>query len=71
MNYPQLLVEFTQKNNDTNSKPYLILQVLIEALVSLQVQLKKDQISLVTVKCKLKKLVEVGNSYLKSSCMVA
>jgi hypothetical protein len=45
--------------------------VLIEALVSLQVQLKKDKISLVTAKRRLRKLVEISNSYLKSSHMVA
>jgi hypothetical protein len=71
MNCSQLLVEFNQKNDDTNSELYLILQVLIEALVGLQVQLKKDKISLVTAKHRLRELIGVGNLYLKSSCMVA
>jgi hypothetical protein len=71
MNYPQLLVEFTQKNDDTNNKSHLMLQVLIEALVNLQVQLTKGKTSLVTTKCRLRELVEIGNSYLKSSHMVA
>jgi hypothetical protein len=48
-----------------------MLQVLIETLIGLQVQLKKEKISLVTVKYRLRELVRVGNSYLKSSCMVA
>jgi hypothetical protein len=45
--------------------------VLIKTLVSLQVQLKTGKTSLVTVKCRLKELVRVGNSYLKSSRIVA